>query len=132
MANKMLIVRGIQGSGKSSFVPMFFPESSYELIEPDQYMVNDQGEYEYSQAKLGECIAKCNAKARELAATGQNIVLCGTFGRKVHFQVYLDLAKEFGYEVAVITINKFHNNKNIHNVPDEAIERTRNMFEHYL
>jgi hypothetical protein len=45
---------------------------------------------------------------------------------------YYDLAKEYGYMVFSIVVENRHGGKNVHNVPDEAIDKMRKRFEFSL
>jgi len=42
---------------------------------------------------------------------------------------YFKLAKTYGYQVVTMIIENRHGSKNIHNVPDETIEKMRNRFQ---
>ena len=42
---------------------------------------------------------------------------------------YYELAEKYGYRVYSIVVENRHGVKNVHNVPDEAIDKMRKRFE---
>ena len=44
-------------------------------------------------------------------------------------QAYIDLAKKYGYQVTTLIVENRHGNRNVHNVPDETLDRMRQRFE---
>ena len=42
---------------------------------------------------------------------------------------YFDLASTYGYRVVSLIVENRHGSKNVHNVPEETLEKMRNRFE---
>jgi predicted kinase len=57
------------------------------------------------------------------------IVIANTNTTEKEMQPYIDMANEYGYVIYYIIVEKRHNNKNDHNVPNETIERMKERFE---
>lgn len=59
----------------------------------------------------------------------QKIAVSNTFTQEWEMKPYFELAEKYGYMVFSTIVEKRHNNKNNHNVPEEKIEQMRNRFE---
>ena len=57
------------------------------------------------------------------------IVVSNTFTQEWEMQSYMDLAKKYGYRVTTLIIENRHGGSNIHNVPEETLDRMRQRFE---
>jgi hypothetical protein len=57
------------------------------------------------------------------------IAVSNTFTQEWEMQTYVDLANKYGYQVTTLIVENRHGNKNVHNVPDETLDRMRNRFE---
>lgn len=57
------------------------------------------------------------------------IVVANTFTQEWEMNPYIELAKKYGYKVISLVVENRHGNKNIHNVPDETIQKMVNRFE---
>jgi hypothetical protein len=42
---------------------------------------------------------------------------------------YYKLAEQYGYKVVSLIVENRHGNKNIHNVPDETLEKMESRFQ---
>lgn len=60
------------------------------------------------------------------------ILVSNTSTRLSEVQPYLDLAAKYGYTTFVVTMNKFHDNPSVHNVPEKTIQAQIQRFEHKL
>jgi predicted kinase len=115
----LYIVRGLPGSGKSTFAKnMGIPH-----YESDQFRFKD-GEYVFDPTDHS-CHDKCFHEVVRSLKDGFDTVVSNTFTRLWEFQRYLDLP----YPHTVITIEGNHGN--IHNVPEEVIQRMRDRWENY-
>jgi predicted kinase len=133
MAKELFLLRGLPGAGKSTMAKSL----GGEFVEADRYFMK-YGNYEFDATKLGEAHAWCREQVKnwmevDNAGYGVNrIVVANTFTQDWEMKPYYDLAKEYGYMVFSIVVENRHGGKNVHNVPDEAIDRMRKRFEIYL
>ena len=123
---KMLyIIRGIPGSGKSTMAKKLAPNAAFEA---DAYMVDQQGNYAFDPSRLGEVHQKCYEAVRDaLMQDIANVAVANTFVKRWEYQKYVDLANELGIKYEIIVCNGGY--KNIHGVPDEAIQRMKDNWE---
>ncbi len=120
-----LILRGAQGSGKSTFAER--NKENFEIVSADSFFVKD-GEYNFDPTKLKEAHALCRKNFEELIEQKKNVIIDNTNAEIWEYQDYVDSALNNGYVVYILTFNtKF---QNIHNVPDESVEKKRRQVEY--
>jgi predicted kinase len=131
----LFLVRGIPGSGKSTFAKNIWNE--YAVCEADKFFHNKEtGEYNFDASRLKEahewCRNEVETRMKDHQANPQyypEIVVSNTFTQEWEMQSYIDLAKKYGYQVTTLIVENRHGNRNVHNVPDETLDRMRQRFE---
>ena len=132
MSKTLIILRGLPGTGKSSFAEFMW--SSSVVCEADQYFYDEQGNYNFDISKLGEAHRWCQSQVEEAMKPqdynkyGSEIVVSNTSTTEKELQPYLDLAEEFGYTVVSLIVENRHGSRSVHNVPDETLEKMRSRF----
>jgi predicted kinase len=127
----LIILRGLPGSGKSSFAKYMF---SNNVFEADQYFYDSNGNYNFDASKLHEAHLDCQKRVEELMQMsettqyGQEIVVSNTATTERELEPYLKLAKSYGYTVVSLIVENRHGNKSVHGVPDETLEKMRKRF----
>ena len=60
----------------------------------------------------------------------KKIFINNTFIKRWEMEPYFKMAEKYGYMVYVMVVEKYHNNKNDHNVPEEKVlEMEKNLRE---
>ncbi len=134
MNKEIYIVRGLPGSGKSSLAKKIAGLHSLEgkvakIFETDNYFMVD-GEYKFDANKLHQNHQKCFSDFLD-ALNDRHVdvvIVANTFTRKWEYVNYADAAKDSGYEVTILIANG--NYKNVHNVPDDVVQKMKNHFEY--
>lgn len=122
----MIIVRGISGSGKSSFGELLGTRAI--CCADDYFMHGDK--YKWYGAELSNAHDWCQRKCKRFMKKQINrIVITNTNTTKREMQPYMDLARQFGYMVFSVIVENRMNTKNIHNVPSETIMKMKSRFE---
>ena len=130
MEKVLYIVRGIPGSGKSTFAKSLGGTH----FEADMFFMKD-GEYKFDMFKLKEAHKWCQDSvntAMILNTTAdliKTIVVSNTFTQEWEMKPYFELAEVHGYKVFSIIIENRHGGTNEHNVPDEVLTKMRERFE---
>ena len=130
MAKEVFLLRGLPGSGKSTLANQL----GGSLVEADKYFM-EYGEYKFDASKLKEAHAWCRNQVKEWMETNDRgfdvprIVVSNTFTQEWEMKPYYDLAKEYGYIVFSLIVENRHGGQNVHNVPEEVIDRMRTRFE---
>jgi NEDD4-binding protein 2 len=131
--NTIIFLRGLPGSGKSTFANYMF---SNNIFEADQYFYNEEGKYNFDASKLYEAHKWCQLRVEHamednLESNGMHfseIVVSNTSTTEKELEPYLELAKKYDYQVVSLIVENRHGNKSTHNVPAETIERMKNRF----
>lgn len=123
---KLTIVRGLPGSGKSTFARMYAEDTGASHWENDMFfMVN--GEYKFDPNFHSDAIAWCRGKVFKDLSEGKNVVVSNTFCRLSTIEVFLEYTDKHGHEVEFAVMRG--NYGSIHNVPDEVISTMKSKWQ---
>jgi adenylate kinase family enzyme len=134
MEKILYIVRGIPGSGKSTFAKTLGGIH----IEADQYFMDGEGNYNFDGSKIKLAHEYCRAQTGAwmssdgLQVNVDKIVVSNTFTQEWEMEPYFELAKKYGYKVFTVIVENRHGGTNEHNVPEDKIEQMKNRFEYKL
>lgn len=121
---KLILVRGLPGSGKSTIAEAI-SLADFTHLEADQYFMKD-GEYKFDANKLGAAHAWCQEQTRYWLGVSGRVVVSNTFTTIKELRPYFDIAAEFNIVPNVILAQG--NFGNIHDVPEETLEKMRQRF----
>ena len=119
---KLVLIRGIPGSGKSTFAksPKF---EGYQHFETDMFWEAYRINFDYK--RLGEAHRWCQDMVSKYLAENIPVVVSNTFVRQWEMEPYLDMTKD-------VTVYRMTGEfKNIHGVPDKTVRRMKHQFEDY-
>ena len=126
MNNKLIIVRGIPGTGKSTFCREMFPDIFH--LENDMFQYQN-GEYHYDEKKLQKSIQWCFNTASNALKNGMDVVISNTFTKKAFVDSYTELVKKYKCNFEIYRM--MGNFKDIHNVPEDVLKSMKDGFEDY-
>lgn len=121
----MTIVRGLPGSGKSTYAKKLADETGAVHIESDMYF-EQGGEYKFDPSKLQAAHKWCQNEFRRLYQAGKDIIVSNTFTQIWEAEIYFDFF-DIVYETEVITLTE--NFGSIHGVPEITLERMKKRFD---
>ena len=90
MATTLILVRGLPGSGKSTYAkgfPLFLH------IETDLFRYQRDGTYLYDSSKNGELHQKCFEETQRHLVDGRSVIVSNTFLKNSHMQPYVRFAE---------------------------------------
>lgn len=118
---KLTIVRGLPGSGKSTYAKSI----GCIHIESDMYFMKD-GVYCFNREELRLAHDWCKSTVYSVLLSQVDCVVSNTFTTIVEMQYYVDLAKFIGCEIDIVTcLGEFGS---IHDVPEVTIEKMKARF----
>ena len=124
---KLCIVRGIPGSGKSTFAKKLLEQGKVQQhLEADEFMTDENGDYKFDPTILQKCHQQCQAWVKYYLDRGQSVVVSNTFSRKWEILPYTRMGAEF--EV----IEMKGNYQNVHGVPQFIIDNMKNRWQEWL
>ena len=121
----LYIVRGIPGSGKSTFANSL----DCPVFEADMYFMND-GEYKFEADKLKLAHNWCKLRVEHsMEDDFQKIAVSNTFIQEWEMEAYYEMAKQYGYTVFSVIIENRHGGINQHGVPEDKLQMMKDRFE---
>ena len=128
MTQKMILVRGLPGSGKSTVAHSLVGFDFFHY-ETDQFWMVD-GEYKFDMSRIKEAHQWCQDEVRKCLTNGFSPIVSNTFTTQKEMMPYFQMAKVFGISPQVILCQGQFGN--IHNVPTDALVRMAERFEYDL
>jgi predicted kinase len=136
MEKILYIVRGIPGSGKSTFAKMLVGED-FLVCEADKYFIDKEtGEYNFDFTKIKEAHKFCQDTVESYMKDSlvndqfyREIAVSNTFTQEWEMRPYFELAKNYGYKVFSVIVENRHGGTNQHEVPEEVLTKMRERFE---
>jgi len=123
---ELIIIRGLPGSGKSTLAKQImrsrWPTLTFHF-EADMFHYDEKGNYNWNPGRLKEAHEWCRNSCAETLAAGRVVIVSNTFTTEKELRPYFEMAKGFG--IVPIVYHSENQFGNIHNVPDEAIERMK-------
>ena len=130
----LTLVRGLPGSGKSTFAN--FVWNDYAICEADKFFYDKEGNYNFVASKLKQahewCKNEVETRRKDNEANPQyypEIVVSNTFTQEWEMEAYYELAKKYDYLVISMIVENRHGGKNVHGVPEEKLEQMRSRFQ---
>ena len=126
----LYLVRGIPGSGKSTFAKTLVGEKDYCHKEADMFFVDRDGNYNFEPSKIKDAHQWCQEEIEFVMKYNHSpVVVSNTFTQEWELQPYYELAIKYGYYVTSIIVENRHEGTNEHGVPDEVLTKMKNRFE---
>lgn len=116
----LYIVRGVPGSGKSTYARSLNLEHHYEA---DMYFEDDEGNYNFDPRRLKSAHNWCHMAVEYALEEGNDVVVANTFTRLSEVLPYVTTAVKNGAKVEVVTCDGDYGS--VHNVPVDVINNMR-------
>jgi integrase len=125
MKPDLIIIRGIPGSGKTTYAALKYP--TYYCVSSDDYFYYN-GKYNYDSNKLSDAHDYCFLKVKSLLEKKHNCVVTNTFVTKTELLRYINYFDKYAKIKVIRMMNIF---QNVHNVPDDKIQYFKDSFYDY-
>lgn len=125
--NKVLyIVRGLPGSGKSTFAQTLTSNH----WEADMYFVNENGEYKFDMDKIKNAHQWCRDMVEDAMKRNlDKIAVSNTFTQVWEMELYHKLAEHYGYTIFHLIVENRHDGENQHGVPSDKVQIMKDRFQ---
>jgi len=121
--SKLILVRGLPGSGKSTIAKSIRGEH----LETDMFWGPD---YKFDMSRIKEAHEWCQHMTRNALGLYDVVIVSNTFTTAFELLPYFDIAKEFKIRPQIILCQGSFGN--VHNVPQEVLEKMSARFEYNI
>lgn len=115
------ILRGLPGSGKTTFAKNYDPIKNFLLLEGDQSMYDERGNYNFKNAKSSrEYVSKMLYQSLKLG--NSNVVITTAGYKSASIQQFVDICRKFGVRYVVTHVFTNEDFGNEHFLSKDIIE----------
>lgn len=124
MEKRLIIVRGLPGSGKSTFARLL----GRAVCTADDFFMRN-GKYKFNTQQLGQAHEWCKRKCKRfLQRKIDTVIVANTNVTERDLRDYLHLGVTYGYKIFSVIVENRHGNASIHEVPEKTIKKMENNF----
>ena len=122
--NKLFIIRGLPGSGKTTFAEKLKADGIVsDVVEADHFMTDQNGNYKFDAKMLERCHQECQMWTKYYLDLGRDVAVANTFTRKWEILPYIKM----GYDYTIVEMTGSF--PNVHGVPKNVIETMAKRWE---
>lgn len=131
MGKNLILLRGLPGSGKSTLAELLSENGKYPVFSVDDYFTNPEtGEYHFKFDENHLAYAQCEKNVRQaMENETAKIFLANTFTIDWELQTYFNLAKKMDYAIHVVTVENYHQSKNVHDITKEQLKKMAEKYK---
>ena len=131
MKRKVLyLITGPSGAGKTTRAKELMREKDIKHhYEADMLMIDRNGDYAFNPRKLKECHNWCQKATERAMLLGEAVIISNTMTMKWEVKPYIEMARHHGYHVIIEHLTTEY--KNIHDVPQEIVEKMKSRREFF-
>ncbi len=128
---KLIVMRGISGSGKSTYTRTHYPDA--QVFSADHEFIQPDGKYVFDPKKLGEAHLSCWRKTHEALMQGAPcVVVDNTHTTMWEMSPYVQMGKALGYDVLIVRMDTdpaLCAKRNVHGVPEKKVMEMAQRFQ---
>lgn len=128
--HQLIILRGLPGSGKTTLAKSLSEQGKYPAFSVDDYFTDADGNYNFQFDKNHLAYKACEENTKLAMESGkEKIFLHNVFSMEWEIEPYFKLAAEFNYAVFVVTVEKYHDSKNVHDISEDQLSKMAEKFK---
>ncbi|MBK6522857.1 MAG: ATP-binding protein [Bacteroidia bacterium] len=130
MEKALILLRGLPGAGKSTLAKQLSESGKYPVLSIDSYFTNEKGEYDFKFDDNHKAYKACEQQTEEaLKNNSPKVFIDNTFTLDWEMEPYFKLASKYNYQLHVLTVENYHNSRNIHNVSTEQLQKMAEKYK---
>jgi predicted kinase len=127
--SSLILLRGLPGSGKSTLAEVLSENGRYPFFSVDDYFTDENGSYSFVFFENHLAYKQCEKMVEQaMINNSKKIIVHNTFTMEWEIEPYFKMASEHQYRVFVLTVENRHGSKNIHEIPEEHIQKMREKY----
>jgi predicted kinase len=127
--HSIVLLRGLPGSGKSTLAKFLAENGKYPVYSVDDFFTDENGIYKFDHMKNHLAYEQCRKNTEQaMIDKKEKIFVDNTFTMDWETETYFGLAKQHNYRIFVITVENYHGYENVHDIPEEQIEKMRSKY----
>ena len=104
-AKRVIVMSGVSGSGKSTYIERILPKGNFKIVSADYYFTNLDGIYTFNPAELSKAHAACFRNfIAALESLVPLVIVDNTNTTSEEIAPYMLGAAAFNYEAEIITL----------------------------
>lgn len=119
-----ILVRGIPGSGKSTFGASLSEYLGVPKIEADDYFLDEEGRYCFQKEELSSAHVDCQQRAVRAASNFGGVIVCNTFTTAAEMEFYFN-----NFDQVLVMKKPLRCYRNTHEVPAHIITQMIDRWE---
>ena len=126
---KLIIIRGIPGSGKSTYAKKLMEILGKDGFKPEHFEADMffGPEYKFDYKYLSDAHKWCQSNAALALFNGKDVIVSNTTIKMSEIKPYYEMALRYGAQFEII--NMANDFGSIHGVPEEVIDRMKKNFK---
>lgn len=126
----LILLRGLPGSGKTSFATLISENGKYPVFSVDDYFTDENGNYEFIFNENHKAYAQCLKQTEDAVSKGTTkVIVHNTFTMEWEIEPYMALTKKYTLQIFVLTVEHYHTHKNKHGISEEQIKKMAEKYQ---
>ena len=127
----LILLRGLPGSGKTTLAKVLSENNTYPVFSVDDYFTNEiTGEYLFNFQNNHLAYKQCEMLTKDaMQQSISKIIVHNTFTTEWELEPYFKLASSYNYLLFVVTVENYHEQKNVHEVSDEQLQKMAEKYK---